>query len=115
MWQQAYGGGVPHDSPAPVRITSARAGRSVDRQVRQRRYFITMGIRTACFVAGVIALLAGLATWLVWLLFLASLLLPYIAVVMANAGDPADPTADPARVERPARRELDGPAAGDTP
>ncbi|MFT4009828.1 MAG: DUF3099 domain-containing protein [Nocardioidaceae bacterium] len=104
---------MPHDDEAPVRITSARAGRSVDRQARQRRYFVTMGIRTACFVVGVVALLSGWPAPLVWLLFLASLFLPYIAVVMANAGDPADPTGGPELFTRPAHPELEGPAATD--
>ncbi|WP_042377794.1 DUF3099 domain-containing protein [Streptacidiphilus melanogenes] len=67
-----------------VRITAARPGLSEDIRHRQRRYALTMGIRTLCVilaivlwqvdrVAAVIAIVAGGV-------------LPYIAVVFANAG-----------------------------
>lgn len=50
-----------------------------------RRYLLSMGIRTLCFVLAVIAL-AGLHWTLVgWTLVVAAVILPYIAVVMANA------------------------------
>ena len=43
-----------------------------------------MGIRTVCFVAAIVAALAGVG-WL-WPIFIAgALVLPYVAVVMANA------------------------------
>ena len=42
---------------------------------------ISMGIRTLCFVA---AILVG-DGWLRWVLIVAAVILPYIAVVMANA------------------------------
>ena len=46
-----------------------------------------MGIRTVCFVA---AILVG-GGWLRWVLVAAALLLPYVAVVMANtAGSRSD-------------------------
>ena len=45
------------------------------------RYVISMAIRTVCFVA---AVLVG-DGWLRWVLIVAALLLPYVAVVMANA------------------------------
>jgi Mn2+/Fe2+ NRAMP family transporter len=64
-----------------VRITTAAESRSADIAARQRRYVISMAIRTVCFVA---AILVG-PGWLRWVLVAAALLLPYIAVVMANA------------------------------
>jgi hypothetical protein len=64
-----------------VRITTASASREHDIASRQRRYVISMGIRTVCFVA---AIVVG-PGWLRWVLIVAALLLPYIAVVMANA------------------------------
>jgi amino acid transporter len=63
----------------PVRITTAAASPTEDIAARQRRYVISMGIRTACFVAAIVA-----DGWLRWVLIVAALLLPYVAVVMAN-------------------------------
>ncbi len=68
-------------SEGPVRITTAAASRDDDIRMRQRRYIISMGIRTVCFVAAVIV---GHGV-IMWLLIVAALLLPYVAVVMANA------------------------------
>ncbi|MBI3429527.1 MAG: DUF3099 domain-containing protein [Actinobacteria bacterium] len=62
-------------------ITSAQKGLSNDLPSRQRRYFISMMIRTACFIATVL-----LPSPFRWFALVGALLLPYIAVVMANAG-----------------------------
>ena len=62
-----------------VRITTAASSRADDIAARQRRYVLSMGIRTVCFVAAVVA-----DGWPRWLLVVAALLLPYVAVVMAN-------------------------------
>ncbi len=64
-----------------VRITTAAASREADIARRQRRYVLSMTLRTVCFLA---AVLVG-PGWLRWVLVVAALLLPYIAVVMANA------------------------------
>ena len=64
-----------------VRITTAAASRNDDIRARQRRYLFSMGIRTVCFVAAVIVG-QGLA---MWVLIAAAVVLPYVAVVMANA------------------------------
>jgi uncharacterized membrane protein YfcA len=67
-----------------VRITTASSSRQDDIAARQRRYVLSMGIRTVCFVAAIVAALAGIG-WL-WPIFIAAaLILPYVAVVMANA------------------------------
>ena len=66
-----------------VRITTAPASRSSDIAGRQRRYVISMTIRTLAFVAAV-AVGPG---WLRWVLIAAALVLPYVAVVLANAGN----------------------------
>jgi hypothetical protein len=70
--------------PDAVRITSAAASRDEDIATRQRRYLVSMGIRTICFVGAIIASLAGIH-WLWPILIIAALVLPYVAVVMANA------------------------------
>jgi hypothetical protein len=73
--------------PEPVRITTATRSHSDDVGARQRRYLISMGIRTACFVAAVFSI----GHWYLWIFLVASLVLPYIAVVLANAGSSPDP------------------------
>ena len=47
-----------------------------------------MGIRTLCFVGGVIVLTAVPSPWsrLGWILFVGAVFLPYTSVVLANAG-----------------------------
>ena len=67
-------------------ITSASAPHTEEVDGRMRRYAISMGIRSVCFVLAVLA-----AAWLHWLavglvLMAAAIVLPYVAVVMANAG-----------------------------
>jgi len=62
-------------------ITSA--GRSRDQDVSDRavRYTIMMGIRVACFFAAVFT-----EGWLRWTFAAGAVVLPYVAVVLANAG-----------------------------
>ena len=64
-----------------VRITTAATSRNDDISARQRRYVLSMALRTACFVG---AVLVG-PGWLRWVLVAGAVLLPYVAVVMANA------------------------------
>lgn len=65
----------------PIRITSAGPSLSEDQSGRARRYFISMMIRTACFILTVI-----LPSPYRWIALSGALLLPYVAVVVANAG-----------------------------
>ena len=52
---------------------------------RVRRYWITMGIRMACFALTVLVTPYG---WYTWVFAIAAAILPYIAVVFANAVSP---------------------------
>jgi len=70
--------------PEAVRITSAAASRNADIATRQKRYLLSMSLRTICFVGAIIAFLVGVA-WLWPILIVGAVLLPYLAVVMANA------------------------------
>jgi hypothetical protein len=70
-----------------VRITSAAPSPAEDLRRRQKRYLISMSLRSACFVGAVIAGLAGV-NWLWPILIAGALILPYIAVVLANAQAP---------------------------
>lgn len=72
------------DVDAAIRITTAGNSPQADLARRQRRYVISMAIRSICFVGAVIAGLAGI-DWLWPILIAAAIVLPYIAVVMANA------------------------------
>ncbi|TAK69613.1 MAG: DUF3099 domain-containing protein [Actinomycetota bacterium] len=63
------------------RITDARRGLSVEQAGRTRRYLVSMGIRTVCFLGAIIT-----PGWPRWLLVLGAVCLPYLAVVMANGG-----------------------------
>jgi uncharacterized membrane protein len=78
---------MPRKEPEPVRITTATRGRSSDIGARQRRYVLSMAIRTICFLLAVVFM----GTWAMWFFLVASVFLPYIAVVVANAGASPDP------------------------
>ncbi|MFT4081828.1 MAG: DUF3099 domain-containing protein [Nocardioides sp.] len=69
---------------APIRITTAGSSRAADIATRQRRYIISMAIRSACFIGAVIAGLTHV-NWLWPILIAGAIVLPYVAVVMANA------------------------------
>ena len=96
--------------PEAVRITTAAANRDEEIAARQKRYVLSMGLRSLCFVGAVVAFLVHLA-WLWPILIVAALVLPYVAVVMANArhsgGDGF------ALVDTGSRRKQLGPAADD--
>lgn len=66
----------------PVSITSARISHSAEMAGRQRRYLLSMLIRTVCFVGAV-----ATEGWLRWVLVTAAIFLPYIAVVFANTAN----------------------------
>ncbi|WP_122817648.1 DUF3099 domain-containing protein [Nocardioides pantholopis] len=72
--------------PEPVRITTAAANRSEELAARQRRYLVSMLIRTVCFIGAAISGAAGI-TWLWPILIAAAVVLPYLAVVEANTAD----------------------------
>ncbi len=59
---------------------------------RLKRYALTMGIRTTCFVLMAVVTPYG---WYTWVFAAGAIFLPYVAVVMANAGGAATSTAAP--------------------
>ena len=65
----------------PISISSAKYAHSDEIPGRMKKYLISMAIRTACFIGAIFT--NGI---LRWLLIAGSLILPYIAVVVANAG-----------------------------
>ena len=64
--------------------TAAKSPRQEQRQ-RERRYLITMGIRLVCFILAIVFFEVG-PRWLAAIAVAGSLVLPWIAVVAANAG-----------------------------
>jgi hypothetical protein len=62
-------------------VTSAPKALSSDLSGRQKRYFISMMIRTLCFILTVI-----LPSPFRWIALFGAVTLPYVAVVIANAG-----------------------------
>jgi hypothetical protein len=62
-------------------ITSAPVSLAKDQSSRAKRYFISMMIRTICFILTVI-----LPNPYRWFTLVGALLLPYISVIVANAG-----------------------------
>ncbi len=86
--------------PEVYRVTGARTSLSADITSRYRRYALTMGIRTVCFLGAILT-----TGPMRWTLFAAALLLPYVAVVAANGG--REPTREAALpVVLPSRTEL---------
>ncbi|GMA31046.1 DUF3099 domain-containing protein [Litorihabitans aurantiacus] len=62
-------------------ITSAQRSRGQDVSGRAMQYAIMMGIRVACFFAAIFT-----EGWLRWTFAAGAVVLPYIAVVIGNAG-----------------------------
>lgn len=91
--------------PAPevFTITDAQRPLSVEQGGRTRRYLVSMGIRTACVVAAIFV-----PGWPRWVLLAGAVVLPYFAVVVANAGRENDEPGDTG-VEEVARRALPAP------
>ncbi|MEO5710226.1 MAG: DUF3099 domain-containing protein [Nocardioidaceae bacterium] len=89
--------------PEPVRITTATRSHHADIAIRQRRYLISMGIRTVCFVLAVVSI----GHWFLWVFLAGSLVLPYIAVVLANASVAPDPGGPDYFDPDPRRRALE--------
>lgn len=81
---------------------------------RVRRYAITMSIRIACFGLMVLVQPYG---WYTWVFAIAAAVLPYIAVVFANAGsDSTDTTAEsPVQQIEPLRPAPPAPETEDPP
>lgn len=66
--------------PEPIRITTATRSHGQDVALRQKRYLISMAIRTVCFVLAIFSM----GHWWLWVFVAASFFLPAIAVVIAN-------------------------------
>jgi len=77
--------GLPPEQPPVHRITTAPPSLSADQSRRQRSYLIQMGIRVVCFV-GAVATFHRVPVVVTVLLVIGAVVLPYTAVLVANAG-----------------------------
>jgi len=68
-------------APEVYTITQTNRGLSNEQSGRTRKYLISMGIRTGCVLAAIVV-----PGWPKWLFVAGAVVLPYLAVVMANAG-----------------------------
>ena len=84
-------------------ITSAGRGRTLDLEERQKRYLITMGVRTACFL-----LFLVVPGWWKLAALGAAALLPAFAVLFANSADHRPPPVVPADEDVEARPAITG-------
>lgn len=89
----------------PVLVTTAPQSPRDEQRHRERRYLVTMAVRTVCFVLAIVLMSVGLR-WLAAFAIAGSLVLPWIAVVMANAG-PRRTFEQPALYQRAQPRQLD--------
>ena len=88
-------------------ITDARSPASAELNSRVRRYTITMAFRTACFLSMIFV-----DGPLRWVLFGCALVLPYIAVILANQANQRSIRKQASFTEPPDRPQLTaGPPA----
>ncbi|MEU8959607.1 DUF3099 domain-containing protein [Streptomyces sp. NPDC048518] len=91
------------------RITGARQGLAEDVRGRQRRYVISMSVRTVSVVAA--AVLWNVERHVALVALVLGILLPYVSVVIANAGRENAPSLPSTFVPAPSRPMLAPPAA----
>jgi len=74
---------IPEKPAKTVSASVSNVGQplSVDQSSRARKYFISMMVRTACFILAVV-----LPSPYRWIALFGAVVLPYVAVVVANAG-----------------------------
>jgi len=81
-------------------ITSAQRSLSAEQAGRTRKYLVSMGIRTGCVIGAIF-----IPGWPRWVLIAGAVVLPYLAVVIANGGKARD-RGEPAEVTQQARPAL---------
>ncbi|MGP3921884.1 DUF3099 domain-containing protein [Streptomyces sp. 8N616] len=93
-----------HSGPQVFRITGARAGLADDVRHRQRRYVISMTVRTVSFLLAVA--LWNVERHVAIVALVLGFILPYIAVVIANAGRENAPSVPDSFITTPTGRML---------
>ncbi len=83
---------VPEQGPANgdvFNVTAAQRPLSQEQIGRTRKYLFSMAIRTGCVIAAIFV-----PGWPRWVLIAGAVVLPYVAVVIANAGRETDAVGD---------------------
>ncbi|MFI8516230.1 DUF3099 domain-containing protein [Streptomyces sp. NPDC085481] len=93
-----------HGGAEVFRITGARQGLADDVRGRQRRYVVSMTVRTLAVIAA--AVLWNVERHVAIVALVLGAVLPYIAVVIANAGRESAPPPLATFVPAPTRPEL---------
>jgi Flp pilus assembly protein TadB len=86
----------------PVLVTTAGRSPQQDRRDRERRYLITMGFRVVAFVVALVVTKG----WIRVVAIAAALILPWIAVILANSGPVRRPPEQPSLYSRRRPPEL---------
>lgn len=98
-----------HGGVEVFRITGARTGLAEDVRGRQRRYVISMTVRTASVILA--ATLWNVERYVAIVALVLGAVLPYIAVVIANAGRERPPSLPSTFVTAPTRTMIMPPRA----
>ncbi len=83
---------VPDQGPVSgdvFNVTAAQRSLSQEQIGRTRKYLFSMAIRTGCVIAAIF-----IPGWPRWVLIAGAVVLPYVAVVIANAGQESDAVGD---------------------
>jgi Flp pilus assembly protein TadB len=87
----------------PILVTTAPISPGDERRGRERRYLITMGVRVIAFIVAIV-----FATgWIRVIAIALALVLPWVAVVMANAGPKRSERETPSLYAADKPRELE--------
>jgi xanthine/uracil permease len=87
----------------PILVTTAPISARDERRTRERRYLITMAVRVVAFIVAIV-----FATgWIRVIAVILALVLPWVAVVLANAGPSRGPTERPSLYAGDQPRELE--------
>ncbi|CAL9588812.1 DUF3099 domain-containing protein [Streptomyces pilosus] len=104
--RKRHGGGVE-----VFRITGARTGLQEDVRARQRRYVISMGVRTISVILA--ATLWNVERHVAIVALVLGAVLPYVAVVIANAGRENAPSLPSTFVTTPMKPMIAPPRTDD--
>jgi len=89
----------------PVLVTTAGKSPRQEQRERERRYLVTMAARVVCFILAIVLFGVGLR-WIAAFAVAGSLILPWVAVVAANAGPRRNEERQPALYARKPPNEL---------
>jgi hypothetical protein len=99
-------------------ITDARPSRADELRYRERRYILMMSIRALCLIGATVIVTAHVPLAWLWApaLVVGALILPWLAVILANDRAPKNSRRyQPPTITEPPQRVLDSPVEGPPP